>query len=318
MTESTESQSRFSSIRKAVETAENLGITDPALRREAVINAISAEKKGIIPISEEEARWFPSVAELDIRKESEEVVETAINKYLEIKEGLPRIPVLVDAIHAQKPAPSEGAPEEWDANTKEITQRVADLTGASLIISKKSRMKADLNRAWWTRETRSGVEPKEFPRSARAALYWSVRKILLNTGRLDENEQLKDNFYRIAIHGMKDHENYDFAIAGSQGPANEEFITWFTEKFKESLVGVGVEPKVVIAKLGDKETEAYSGTTSLTYFRRTPKKDYLIQHPAFGLKFQTIQLEIGNKIRKDLQKREMVSLALANVIKELE
>lgn len=268
----TENVDRFGNIRRAVSAAKNLGISDRGERREAVINAVSAQKKGILQISEEEAANFPSVAKFDIRQESQEVIDTSINKYLTVKEGLEKTPVLVDAIHAIRPPFGDAKDrDEYDEFTSEIASRVAELTGASLIIAKKSRLTSDLNRAWWTREQRSTTKSFEYPRSARAALYWAVRGILASTNRLDENEQLKSKFCRITIHGMKDHDDFDFAIAGSQDPADEEFIAWFFARFKESLSQTGIEPKVVVAKLGDK-TEPYSGPTSLAYFRRTPRK----------------------------------------------
>ena len=323
----TENSERFSHIKKAVQAAKDLGITDPAKRREAVINARTAQaypvKNPILKISPEEAIYFPSVAKPDIRNESDRVIDTAINKYLiviEKKKDMPFVPTLVDAVHDAKPLnKKEGDPGfgEFDEFTGEIAKKVANEVGASLIVAKKSRLIADLNRAWWIRQERGGVLPKEYSRSARASFYWAVRRILQHSGRLDENEQLKEKYLRVAVHGMKDHDDFDFAIAGSERPADPEFLDRFFEAFKASLIEVGLEPKAVIAVDSDPKTAEYSGPSSIRYFREQPKNDFAKQHPAFGQNFQTIQLEIGRKMRENPTNRAKVCQAITSTIKRI-
>jgi hypothetical protein len=308
---------RFKEIRLAAEQAKKLGIVDQAARREAIIDANSAHKKGILSITYDQAQNFPSVARKNINDEPQEVIDRAIDKYIYFKKGLARIPVLVDAVHAKKPLPEEGDSKDFDERTFEIATKVAELTGSSIIIGKKSRMRSDLNRAWWHQEERNGFKSKEYSRSGKAALYWAIKKILVENDRLDEEGQLKNNFYRISIHGMKDNDAYDYAIGGSKNLADQQFLWWFKGKMQASLSEVGLEPRVVIARDDDPLTKSYSGASSLRYFRLMPEKDYLVQHPAFGIDFQTVQLEVASHIRKNSEKREAFCLALANVIKDL-
>lgn len=184
---------RIAKIRRAVKKASELGIKDRGQRREAVIDAQSAKEEGILDISQEEARAFPSVAKADIRTESRQVQERAINKYLEVEEGDRNVPVLVDAVHDAPPAPStirhilrqdgleasldeikdslgrivgNGEPKSeldqkvkavwtasFDMNTGLIARQVARVLKASVIVAKKPRTHADPNRTWRFRKT---------------------------------------------------------------------------------------------------------------------------------------------------------------------
>ncbi len=216
--------------------------------------------------------------------------------------------------------------ERFDEDTVDIAKKAADLTGASLIISKRSRIKSDLNRAWYVRgETRMEGEgsedvtiakASEYSRSSRAALYWAIRGVLEKQGRLGPIEKLKSPFCRLAVHGMKDNPYFDFAIAGSKEPADKDFIDWFRHELEGSLRLLGAEAIVVVATREDEKSSAYSGLPSLKHFRKAPKPEFY-QHPDFGEGFNTIQLEIANRYRLSPEKRQLVAYALAEVLKKV-
>jgi hypothetical protein len=329
---------RYTIIREAANKAREVGVTDRGEIREAVINADSAQKKGILQITEEEASQIPSVAKKDIREEDDSVKELALNKYLEVTEGLERVPLLIDAIHPVQPSKQEAGEysedskivnkllQHFDEDTEKIAKRLAELTGSSLILAKKSRLQTDLNRAWWNRDTapinngdegKTPIETFEYPRSAKAAFFWAVDDILQKQNRLDENGILKEPFVRLSIHGMKDNPDYGFAIAGSNNPADKDFLLWFRDELQTSLANEQINTLVVVAKVSDPKTSAYSGPLNLGYLRHEPGKEYLVQHPAYGDNFNSIQLEIGSKFRKVEKEREIISLALANVLKNV-
>ncbi len=100
---------RFGQIREAVKVAKTVGVTSSAKRRELIIDAQGAAKEikeirvldGGARLSDEQIASIPSVAQTDINQEPQTVVETAINKDLEIEEGT--LPMLVDAVHDQPP-----------------------------------------------------------------------------------------------------------------------------------------------------------------------------------------------------------------------
>jgi hypothetical protein len=346
---------RIDQIKNATILAKRtFGITDRAIRRELVIDAVGAKRQGIIDLPDDILENFPSVAQKDIREEAPDTIRRAIDKYLEVKVGNPNVPVLIDAVHAIKPTAQElvlmlrqnGIEASWaevmnalekkepselaekvrlirnsyyDGYSGRIAKRISELTGASSIVAKKSRGFAELNRHWWSRDSRHGEEvAHEYPRSARAALYWSIRDILNQQNRLDDNEKLTDSYTRISVHGMKNND-FDFAVAGGRNPADEEFLQWFAKSLGRELTDIGLrprgrEPRVVIARTDDSTTKAYAGPSSLNVFREE-RPD--AQHPAFGQKFQTIQLEITKRVRMNEESRELTVQAVSSVIQKI-
>lgn len=302
---------RISRIREALRSARSLGISDPAKRREAVIDAVSAQQKGILGISEDKARDFPSVATRDIRDEREDVIESAIDKYLEIKLGEEDAPIIVECLHSDEPTDGEYGEkaelkDKFEPGTYEISRKIAELTGATLIRAKQSRVKSDSNRRWYNREFVGKVS--EFPRSARAALYWGINKVMSTQGRLDEAGILRSPFYRLSIHGMKDNDDFAFAIAGLESASDQEFLESFSDRLEISLNEVGISDPVIIDRNG-----RYRGLANLADFRRIPSKPEDYQHPAFGKNFNSIQIEIARKYRTP-EMQEKVAQAIANAI----
>lgn len=181
---------RFSKIWKAVHRAKELGIQDRGQRREAVIDARSAQERGMIHLPEEDLAQFPSVAHKDIRLENEDEMLTAANKYFNVVvRGNNN--TIIDAVHATAPNTADigfvlkekGLSYEPDqieiANkrmaaglepmteiekqikeiriqgvdgfTKVIAESVGEKTDSSTIIAKKSQRTADDNRPWFNR-----------------------------------------------------------------------------------------------------------------------------------------------------------------------
>ncbi len=287
---------RYQAIKAAVSTVKNLGIIDLGRRREAVIHAVSAQEKNILKINSEDASEIQSVANLKIDEEPDFVKADAINKYFELKEGDNNVPVVVEALHGVSPAGED--------YTREIATAVAEKTGAALLIAKKSRNHTDSNRAWWVRK--DGV--REYSRSIRAALYWSIKKVV-DLRNLMQNGELSKNFWRFSIHGMKDNANYDIAIAASHNPADQNLLNTLVAKLAEDT-----KLRVVLAREEDASTADYSGLPSTAHFRNYPTKVRDFHHPPFGNKFQTIQMEIGRKHRIDSDKRALIIDALTKFI----
>lgn len=309
---------RRADLEIAINDAKSLGIDDIGKRRTAIIDAVKAQKKGILDITPSEAQQFPSVAKSDIRNESPETIWFSQNKYLETQIGVPRIPILIECLHSVKPNKEEirnGKLElldRYEIGTDAISKRVAKLTGGSLLMAKKSRVFGDLNRAGYKR---GDGEALEYSASGRAALYMGVRKVLLAQDRLNTDEKLEEEFTRVSIHGMKGNDDFAFAIAGSNDPAPQQFLEGFAKRLTASLLEVGITDKVVIAKKEDPKTVKYSGLPNISNFRKSPKKFENFQHPDFGDKFNTIQLEIGKKFRQNPEIIESVSVAIANALK---
>jgi hypothetical protein len=142
----------------------------------------------------------------------------------------------------------------------DITKAVADGCNASWWIAKKSRLWADANRESFFHKPR-GVEvaigeetkllqTKEYPTSARAALYWALSKTIEDTVGLDEFGQVEAPFLRLALHGMTNREHADVVIGGGdlklgdEGKlASEKVLRWFGKTLVEKVAerGVGVE-----------------------------------------------------------------------------
>lgn len=363
---------RFGQIREAVKVVKTVGVTSSAKRRELIIDAQGAAKEikeirvlgGGARLSDEQIASIPSVAQTDINQEPLTVVETAINKYLEIEEGT--LPMLVDAVHDQPPNLTEllrfarlktpqitleqiaesiariesGQPlddfdqriaflkDRYDEATGLLAGRIAQLTGTFLIRANKSRLVADLNRNWWSRESHRYKKespeeeryyPAEYPRSARAAFYWAVSRILRRTVGLNGEGCVDQPFVRLAIHGMADRSGFDIAVAGSENAADPVFAAWFVERLQqeidkeELMVADGRRPKVILATKDDETARAFTGSSvGLSTFRRWPKRT--AQYPPFGEKFQTLQIEVSHQLRTNDQNREQLALAMSRVI----
>lgn len=307
---------RFSRIRRAVHKAKQLGIKDVGFRRELVIDAPTINRKlSKSKLTPRQIRRFPSVGRLDMKEDSR-VIDGAIHKYFEVHNlKYSNSRVLIESVHSQKPNDSEiesvvkdvktdvvaKLESKFEVGVGDLALEVSKKINAPCLITKKSRIWADLNRAWFKRtltgqldlakETEK-VKTAEYSRSGRAALYWAVKRSLSSGGHLDKNERLNKPVLNLSLHGMKDNPDYGFAIAGGVNSASEEVLLWFQEALTQELQRLGVHDSVKIDKKGD-----YMGLPSLTHFRTEPiQKDK--HHPAFGPNFNKIQLEIGAKYRK--------------------
>lgn len=296
------------------------GIGVGKARRKQLVSAIRhATESGASDLGAIRESVINSIAKNNIDEESPETIALSLNKYLDINLGLRHVPVVIECLHSVKPNKEQlvGGKsydiDRYEPGTFEISKRVSELTGASLILAKQSRVKSDMNRAARIRSSMSSTS--EHSRSGRAALYWGLKSILRYQNRLGMDNKLKTNFYRLSVHGMKDNDEYGFAIAGSNNPADQLILQEFRDKLETSLKEIGLVDKVIIATKDDPKTAAYSGLPNISHFRKEPIRKELYQHPDFGEKFQTIQLEIARKYRDNPETRDLVSLALANSLK---
>lgn len=332
---------RIGQIRAAIEQAKKenvVGIEEPGERRQEVIKRVAREH-----IDEEEQR----------------TKDTAVNKYLEVKEG--EIPVLITAVHAQPPTVSEvrqllswwekltqkeieeakvridqgttqgeldsdirRAFDRYDEKTDLLARQAARLAKANLVVAKRSRLLADLNRSWWKRGDfffhQIWAKAKEYSQSARAAFYWAAKPRVEKAVGLDETGIARAPFLHLALHGMKNREDFDIILGGTS-IVDPPVLEWFNRRLSEeiekrNLIGAkGERAKVVIASPNDLATEDYIGDPSLAHYRRAPLKNPL-QHPFWGGNFNTIQLEISNRLRTDEGKREILGQIIADLAKE--
>jgi hypothetical protein len=357
---------RIGQIRQAIRASQAQGITDRAQMREAVIDAKGAQEAGVLK-KEIDASQIPSVAR-PIDTESSEVIGRAKDKYLEIKEGKPGMPAVVDALHGQPPSAEETLwflkqkypdlgieqvnqvvekiargeqlteleqeikrlAERYDSFTDQLATRTADLAGAHLVLVKKSRLFVDANRAWWynfgldigkiptTEGKAKGFRPREYPRSLRAAIYWTLKELLQKGGLSGKEGQLSQPVLRLSLHGMKEREKFDFVVAGHPEIADEEIRKWFTQRLEQEIAKFGLkrdngqETKVLTA-MPDSDWDEFSGHPSLVSYRQEVPRPH---HPPFGKNFNIIQLEINTKLLADEKKREAIAQLLAKIVKE--
>jgi hypothetical protein len=241
-----------------------------------------------------------------------------------------------------------------DSSTGEVAFRVAELTGIGAHIAKQSRIKSDMNRYWYNRRgggeqisigsIKGEVYPYEYPRSAKAALYWAYDKLLREQNRLDEEGRVTSPFCRLSIHGMKDNPDFDIAIGAGKGNfADEELLKWLQVELEVALIeqGLSAENKVILAHTNDPNVRArdYIGSGSLADYRKDPTKynEYLQSlysnnstdsapenktipaHPGFGNNFNTAQIEIytSARVTQGKEGREKLAQALAKVVKRI-
>lgn len=302
MSEATSSQyelERYKLIRKAVETADNLGIKKTRQRRELVINAKNFISRLNAPwISSEEADNFPSLAKENPRDESPNVKNNGIDKYFKIKMGNADVPIVVECLHGHS-----------EIKTAEITSRVAERLGGTTLIAKKDRSFTDPNRSWWM-----GVKKNEYSRSVRAAMFWSYDMILSKLNLLNDEFKLIKNTYRLSIHGMVDGNGFDIAIAAGYNPADIKKIERLRDLIQQKMMNYRVE--IVDGK--HPKASSYSGYESLSSLRREPKMQEDKHHPAFGMNLQTFQIEISKRLRTNRKNRKQITNALVYAMKEIQ
>jgi hypothetical protein len=320
--------SRYKDIKTAVVAARNLGVTDVSKRRELVIDAKGINKKIKNPwITPQQAEEFPSVSKSNIRDEDPRTIATAIHKYFEIYGGQhSKSPVMIEVLHSAKPNDSEVGrvkkdtqvgdtnklKQKHEVGTREMANEISDIINAPVLIARKSRIWADLNRIWYKKTIEGELKTTEFSRSGKAAQYLAYRQLLQSGEHLNNNEQISHPYLSLSIHGMKDHQSFGFAIAGGVESASSEVITWFQESLTKALAEVAIYDNVKIDRIGD-----YSGLPSLVNYRQEPEKVEDRHHPSFGVNFNKIQLEIDKRYREG-ENRKKVVIALSKVLKEFE
>lgn len=236
-----------------------------------------------------------------------------------------------------------------ESYTKAMAGKIADGESAKLaqIIAKKSRMFADTNRQQRFNQPRGVgkdeefIQTKEYPTSGRSAWYFVLEKLAKNRP-----------FLQVAIHGMDDRKTvegqtgYDFVI-GSSNQANGEtgqladpkVLEWFARGLAEKLGGEnlavaidsyrktvetfqagpdGQVSQANTAKLG----EGLSGVgLGLDWFRTgqiltVENSGKTFNLPGFGNSFNTIQLEISRRVRKDEKLRNKAAQAIRELCLE--
>lgn len=293
-----EFDTRFAAIRKIVTQAKAAGL-DRRERREAVIDIESAlEKKVIKKRDGIDFRKIVSLGKKDITQEPPEVKDRAIKKYFKLVIPPVYPPVVVESLHGQT-----------ETKIDEIGRRASNRLNSPLMIAKKDRKGAEGNQDWW-----KGNGNKERSRSIRAARFWAVERILKEGNLLNQDGKLKQRFYQLSLHGMVDDNGFDVAIATGHQPADKDSLERFRNLVQSKMGGYKVE---LIG--GDhKLALRYSGYPSLANFRREPPEEKDRQHPAFGYKFKTFQVEISRRFRVNRDRRKMITNALVYAMKEIQ
>eukprot|EP01029_Cantina_marsupialis_P030234 TRINITY_DN8077_c0_g1_i1.p1 TRINITY_DN8077_c0_g1~~TRINITY_DN8077_c0_g1_i1.p1 ORF type:complete len:215 (+),score=24.45 TRINITY_DN8077_c0_g1_i1:577-1221(+) len=174
----------------------------------------------------------------------------------------------IDAVHAENP--------RADLFTGDITSEVIKNINISGIIATTSRTIMDINRP---RERKNAPAIDEY-RNA-------IREIIESKNILDEQNKLIQNYLHIALHGIRDDRNVDFEIGTRNGETcSDEILDWFLRRLET------VSKKISVNKL-------FPGDRSKSFHRYgDPDTDY----QGYGDKFQTIQVEISNNLRRNRQK----------------
>ncbi len=193
-------------------------------------------------------------------------------KYIKYTVGSPEISCHVDAVHAQPP--------KSDMKTGEIAEKVAERTGAGVIIATVSREEMDLNRP---------PNPQNQPAidEYRAA----IQRILESKNLLDKDSgSLTREYLHIALHGMKDDWGTNFEVGTLHGRScKPSVLDWFIDQLKTAFSS---------AKIG--VNGFFQGNGSKSYHRYgDPHSAY----PGYGERFNTIQLEICHEYRTDHQEK---------------
>jgi N-formylglutamate amidohydrolase len=173
----------------------------------------------------------------------------------------------IDAVHAQAP--------NSDQYTGEIVEAVINEIDCSGIISIISRTVMDINRP---RDNRNAPAVDEY-RNA-------IRQIIMSKEILGLDSKLLKNYLHLAIHGMRNDRGTDFEIGTRFGNScSQEIEFWFIEELKQLSTNLGVNSK-------------FPGDRSKSVHRNgDPNGNY----DGYGIKFNTIQIEINRTWRKTKQ-----------------
>jgi len=189
-------------------------------------------------------------------------------KYINLNIGDQRFNCHIDAVHATNP--------DADLFTGKIVKNVIEINNFSGIISAISRTIMDLNRP---RDNSNAPAIDEFRQA--------IKEILESKQIIDKDNKLTKNYLQLAIHGMKDSHNIEFAIGTKNGlTCSQEVIDWFVVKLKT------ITTKYVV-------NEIFNGDISKSFHRNGNKNS---NYQGYGNKFNTIQIEINRNWRENKQK----------------
>lgn len=172
--------------------------------------------------------------------------------------------VMYDALHAASP--------KSDLYTGELVEELVKSFNLSGVISKVSRTTMDINRPLNSSNAPGIIEFREI-----------IRIILENKNLLNEDNTLKKHFLQLSLHGMKNN-SYDFEIGTRYAKTCSDNIQdWFTKELKYYT------SKIVLNK-------SFIGDKSKAFHR---VGDSSSRYDGYGSLFNTIQLEINHKWRKE-------------------
>lgn len=179
--------------------------------------------------------------------------------------------VLVDAVHAAAP--------KADRFTGVIAQNASRTLGAHCIVATVSRTKADLNR------------PRGPSNAAAIDEYRTTIRRLLGDAGLLSNGQLERRILHLAVHGMTDSYDYDIELGTRHDTTCSADVRDLVHKTLRGWArGLGGprRPKVVL-------NESFVGDASKTVHRCG---DALSGYDAYGVNFNTVQIEFANWLRR--------------------
>ncbi|MEO2068956.1 MAG: hypothetical protein ABGX27_05535 [Desulfurobacteriaceae bacterium] len=194
--------------------------------------------------------------------------------------------VILDAPHAASP--------KREYYTGAIVSGVALRCGVGGVISRVSRMIADLNRGI---DYSPELGTQDLQRKAIKEHFKSMEDILRHISCIDGG-RVTQPVLLVAVHGVKD-ENAERhscdVIVGTchLGVCSEEVRDWLVDMFSSLLEKQKVPSRVKC------EVPEYSGHPSLIEFRNI-----------FGEKFNVIQLELSKKLRTEFREEVIESLLI--------
>lgn len=166
----------------------------------------------------------------------------------------------------------------FEKPTGYMAREIALEGDTSWMVAKLSRMWGDANRKTFFDKPRGIKIEKELiqtveqPTTARAALFWAVRRAASETAGITEEGEVKKPFMRLALHGMANRkDDVDLVVGGgSMIPGEEQYLAsevvldWFA---KELVLGINDkvkqgsmprEMKLAIHYIKDKQAKVYS------------------------------------------------------------
>lgn len=190
-------------------------------------------------------------------------MEENINRGNYVEYSIAKSSVLIEALHNKR--------LKGEFFVEELVKEVASEASCSYILSRVSRLEADLNRAPNGSNNKALKEHREV-----------IGKIL-SENSFSSGAELSNNFLHLSIHGMKDRNDKDIEIGTRNGRlASSETTKWFAQALEKQFPSLNIT--------WDKE---FLGGDSLEIYRYGDQ-----DFTALGDKYNVFQIEISYTLRK--------------------